>query len=208
MTDSVRLPSPEHILNRLPPGTWVIFRHYETAERKNLARELRQRCRVRRLVFLVAGDPHLATEVDADGLHLPERALLRADIQVRLFQRRGKLVSAATHIPASVRKAERLGLDAALISPIYETASHPGARSLGILRFARMAKRVRIRPIALGGINPSRLNRLLAAGAAGLAGVSGIAEVAETLSRRPVKAPKRVLRQPMRPLAHPNHLYY
>ncbi len=80
-------------------------------------------------------------------------------------------MTAAAHDAAAIRRAARHGAHAVLLSPVFATASHPGAPSLGPLRFARLARCSPIPVYALGGITAETARRLAGSGAVGLAGI-------------------------------------
>lgn len=168
VTDEVRLPDPHAAIMALPKGSGVIFRHYAFPDRAKLAAALAALCRRRRLLFIVGGDAGLALQVRAGGLHLRERDLARP---IPRFARR-LLVTASIHSRRALIRAKRAGADAALLGPVFPTASHPGAPALGPLRFAAMARRSGLPIYALGGIGPGNARRLIGSGAAGIAALS------------------------------------
>ena len=173
VTDAERLVDPVPAAGRLPRGSAVILRHYGAAERAALARRLARLCRARGLVLLVAGDARLAAAVGAGGIHLREREIRRASDWRR--RRPTWLITVAAHSRASLVAAHRAGADAALLAPVFATASHPGAPTLGPVRFAALACASPLPVIALGGIDARTAPRLKASGAAGLAAISGLA---------------------------------
>lgn len=175
MTDPVRLPDPAAAIACLPRGSAVIVRHPDAAERERLARHLLARCRPRGLRLMIAGDARLAAAVSAGGLHLPEAILRHGRRDWRAFRRPGWLVTAAAHSPMAIRAAACAGVDAVLLSPVFATASHPGARPLGPLRFAARVRQSPIPVYALGGVTAATAPRLSASGAAGFAAISGLA---------------------------------
>ena len=78
----------------------------------------------------------------------------------------------------------RAGADAVLLGPVFETASHPGGRTIGPLRFALWCRRSRVAVYALGGVTAATAKRLIASGAAGIAGIGALAgDAAACLSR-------------------------
>lgn len=172
MTDSRRLPDPGPAAERLPAGSLVIFRHYEDASRADRLRALARVCRRRRLRLLVAGDWRLALAARADGVHLPEGLVPRGRFRRR---KRGWLVTAAAHSEAALRRAAVAGVDAVLLAPVFPTASHPAAPTLGPLRFAALVRRSALPVYALGGIDRRSARRLIASGAVGLAGIGALA---------------------------------
>jgi thiamine-phosphate pyrophosphorylase len=129
-------------------------------------------------VFLVAGDWRLACRVRADGLHLPEGLARHGRQDWRRARRPGFLVTQAAHGMGALALAARLGVDAAIASPVFPTASHPGASALGAVRFARLVRMARLPVYALGGIDAVTARRLAASGAAGVAAVSWLARPA------------------------------
>lgn len=59
-----------------------------------------------------------------------------------------------------------------LISPIYETRTHPDWNPLPLMRAAALARLCRRNAVALGGMNPKRYARLASLGFKGWAGIS------------------------------------
>lgn len=168
MTDETRGDAAGAI-RRLPPGAAVIFRHYRAPDREALGAHLHELARRQGLLFLVAGDPRLAARLHADGFHAPQALADRLTIARQLMPR--GLMTMAAHDVRGIVSARRLAPDAILVSPVFETASHPGARTLGPLRFAALAHAARSPVIALGGMNARAYGRLKGAGAHGFAGI-------------------------------------
>ena len=175
MTDEARLADPLPAARALPTGSAIILRHYGVPERAVLARGLAAIARRRGLVLLVGEDPVLARRVGAAGVHLPERAIRRAGA---VRWQRDWLITAAVHSHAALVSAAACGADAALLSPVFATASHPEARALGFQRFAALAQASPLPVYALGGIDRAHANLLRSSGAVGIAGIGGLIPVA------------------------------
>jgi thiamine-phosphate pyrophosphorylase len=173
-SDEARLPDPLAALDRLPRGAGIVFRHYGALARSALARALARRGRAFGIRVLVAGDARLAFAVRADGLHLPEAALGAPLAVGPRARRKSVIVTMAAHSLRAVFRASRLGADAAVLGPVFPTASHPGAVPIGPLRFARFCRKSPIPVYAIGGINPKTAPRLKDSGAAGIAGIGAI----------------------------------
>ena len=171
MTDEARLADPLPAARALPAGSGVILRHYGAPERASLARRLAAIARRRGLVLLVGEDPALARRVGAHGVHLPERSIGRAGA---VRWQREWLITAAAHSPAALRAAAAAGADAALLSPVFATASHPDVRALGPQRFAALARASPLPVYALGGVDGTRARLLQGSGAVGIAGIGGL----------------------------------
>jgi thiamine-phosphate pyrophosphorylase len=139
---------------RLPEGAGIVFRHYRIEEvaRRNLFEAVRAAAPG---PVLLAGPAEQAQAWGADGSHGRGRAML----------------STPVHSLAEIRAAERSGAALVFLSPVYATRSHPGARPLGLARFAWLARRTGLPVIALGGMNEARGRRLASFGAYGWAGI-------------------------------------
>ena len=79
---------------------------------------------------------------------------------------------AACHDLLSLDRAQQLGFDAVILSPVLHTATHPDAKPLGWEQFEILAKDVNIPVFALGGLKPDALKMAQQHGAFGVAGVS------------------------------------
>ena len=114
----------------------------------------------------------MPARIGADGLHLPEWQLRRGGLLPRRgARRRGFIIIAACHSRAALVAARRARLDAALLAPVFATASHPGAPCLGILRTALLRRGAGVPVFALGGINTGTARRLMGSGVCGIAGI-------------------------------------
>ena len=75
--------------------------------------------------------------------------------------------------------------DAVLLSPVFATRSHPGAPTIGPLRFARWVRESPIPVYALGGIDVPGARRLRHSGAAGFAAIGGLLPPSQPASASP-----------------------
>jgi thiamine-phosphate pyrophosphorylase len=169
MTDERRLPDPLPAARGLARGSGVVLRHYgvDAAARASVAAGL---ARLPHIVLLVAGDLQLARAARARGLHLPE-----GRPPPPRQRPRGFLLTMAAHSLPALRRARALGADAAVLAPVFATASHPGARPIGPLRFAKLVRAAGLPVYALGGVTAANAARLMASGAIGFAAIGGLA---------------------------------
>ena len=152
-TDAERLPNPRAAVARLPPGLCgVILRHDAAPGRAALGADLARLCRARRLVLCVAGDPRLAASLGA-GVHLRNGHGIPGP-------RCGRLVTSSAHGAADLRRAARAGAALAFLSPAWPSESHPGAASLGPLRWRILARQSLTPVCVLGGVDADRLRTL------------------------------------------------
>ncbi len=173
VTDDRRGGDPLIVAARLPPGSTVIFRHYGAPDRSIQAINLASICRKKRLNLLVAGDLALAMTARA-GLHLPDGLARSASPRIRLWVRRGGSLTVAVHDRSGLRRAAELGAEAALLSPVFATRSHPGAKPLGLQAFRHLARMAKLPVIALGGIDRTNVLQLKSAPIAGVAAVGAL----------------------------------
>lgn len=138
-----------HVIQRLPFGSGVIFRHYnlDNQSRRALFRTVRVICRRRGHMIFLAGDARTAKAWGADGVH--------GNGNARSY---GPTVqSAPVHNSREIAKARRNKAAIMLLSPCFATATHPGGRPLGALQFMRLATLCgKARIIALGGMTRPR----------------------------------------------------
>lgn len=147
-------------LERLPRGSGVIFRDYATppgARRARFARVLAVAKR-RRLVLVRAG-----------------AAAMRGEMGVHNGRGRG-LRTAAVHNRAEMVAARRAGADLILVSPVFPTRSHPGARTLGPVRLGLLLRGATSPAIALGGMDARAFRRLRSLELHGWAAIDGLSK--------------------------------
>ena len=138
---------------------------------KNLARdelrELAQRvialAHAHGAKVLLNGDVALAQEVGADGVQLTatQLAILRERPAV-------DWCAASCHNAEELRRAEALGCDFVLLSPVLPTLSHPGAPHLGWESFTVIAAGSSIPVYALGGLTRDDMQTAWRHGAHGI----------------------------------------
>lgn len=158
MTDERLGESLWQAIDNLPRGAGIVFRHYATEpkERRALFRRVAKIARRRRLVLLRAGSDRLGR--GEAGTHGSPRRTY--GIRSRSAHSRGEAIA-----------AKRAGADLLFVSPVHATRSHPGARTLGPLRAATIARGLGIPAIALGGMNAMRFARLRDSGFYGWAAI-------------------------------------
>jgi thiamine-phosphate pyrophosphorylase len=142
----------------LPPGSGIVLRHDSLSRRArwHLLRRLIRTARSRGLTILLADTPGTAQRWGADGVHLRQHDVRRAEQAHRL----GLAVTMPVHDAREARRARRAKADGAFISPLHPTRSHPGAKALGLAEWLRLARLAGGQPIALGGMTLTRARAL------------------------------------------------
>lgn len=140
-------------LAALPRGSGVVLRHYTLppAERRALFAKVRRIAQRRELMLVVAGRNRLG-RAPSHGRH-------HGALTVPVHSRREAIVA--------IRGDARL----LFVSPVHATRSHPGARTLGAVRFGMLIRGLDVPAIALGGMNERRWRALRPLGVYGWAGI-------------------------------------
>jgi thiamine-phosphate pyrophosphorylase len=143
----------EQALRRLPRGSGFVYRHYHLPPEQRVVRwfALLRVARAHGHLAILADSALTAREWGADGIYGAARAL---------WPTRDLVTLATAHSLREIAEANRARADAMLLSPVFQTRSHPGARVLGPVRFRLLAKRAAMPVIALGGLDPRAARRL------------------------------------------------
>lgn len=170
-TDPERTPRPWETAARLPVGAGVVFRHFGAPDAHETALRLREATRRRDGLLLIGLDADLAEAVEADGVHLPQRALgLAAGMAAR---RPGWRLTGAVHDAEAMWTAS--DLDAVVVSPVFPAGGRSSEKAaLGIEGLKRLISAAPCPVYGLGGIDADHAAQLIGSGLCGLAGVEAI----------------------------------
>ena len=113
---------------------------------------------------LLNGEANTARELGLDGVHWTSARLAAVTSRPE-----DMVVGASCHDAAEIARAGRLGCDFAVLGPVRDTPSHPGACTLGWDGFARAIEGTRLPVYALGGLAPADLDAAVDHGAHGIA---------------------------------------
>ena len=136
----------ERSLAALPPGSGFVYRHYHLppGERRVRYDALRSKARALGHTVILAG----TDAWPADGYY-----------GSRPYGGAG-LYLATAHDGDEIERAVTSGADGIFLSPVFATASHPGAPVLGAQGFHALAQRSPLPVIALGGMNAVRARQI------------------------------------------------
>ncbi|ARU17492.1 thiamine phosphate synthase [Croceicoccus marinus] len=139
----------EQTLRRLPRGSGFVYRHYHLDPVRRQARfgRLAAIARGRGHVVALSAPARQARAWGADAIYGAPGRIAGAEGLLRL---------ATAHSMRELAAARRSGADAVFVSPVFATASHPGARSLGPVQALLLARRAGCPAILLGGMDASR----------------------------------------------------
>ena len=133
-----------------------------------LARDAQTLCHRHGARLLVNASPQLAARVGADGVHLNSRRLMALGHRPLPG---GQWVAASCHNLAELRRADELGLDFVVLSPVLPTLSHPRTPALGWEAFQSQVAQVALPVFALGGMETAMLERAQRHGGQGIAAI-------------------------------------
>lgn len=139
-------------IQKLPMGSGVIFRHYDTPNRLALYNVIAKICRRRGLKLIIAGDDKGRMKNMAKDYYYgrPQKS----------GRRHNGITLLGVHDVHEIKRAKILGADAYLLSPVFSTNSHKGQKPLGLLRFTQLSRLCDRPVIALGGMNLSRFQSM------------------------------------------------
>lgn len=131
---------------------------------RSLAQQVVAMAHARGAKVLLNTDVEMALELGADGVQLssPQLAELKQRPAI-------DWCGASCHNAEELKRAQALGCDFALLSPVLPTPSHPGAPHLGWEQFAAIAAGSSIPVFALGGLQPADMQTAWRHGAHGIA---------------------------------------
>jgi len=126
-----------------------------------------------RALFFVNSDAEAAIALGADGIHLPADGASIGTVRDHVGAK--MLISRAVHSSEEAVRAERAGADMVQAGTLFETASKPGVRLLGLDGLGSLCASVDVPVIAIGGISAANAGDAIGAGAAGVAVIGAIA---------------------------------
>ena len=171
-SDQKRVPNWAELCLKLPRRSGVVLRDYDHPRRPEIAADMARFCQKNKLVFLIAGDPRLATQHKA-GLHCPEALMPRLHRSFSKIRATNpaSLITCAAHSPRAIIAAANAGLDATFLSPVFATQSGADKSPLGAVKTALWIKPARLPVLALGGMSILAHRRLQNTGHHGYAAI-------------------------------------
>jgi thiamine-phosphate pyrophosphorylase len=134
-------------------------------------------CRASGALFIINDHADLALTVRADGVHVGQKDLPVG--AVRRIVGRKMIVGASTNNVEEARRAEKDGADYVSVGRLFETGSKPDTRPATTETVRAVKAAVSVPVCAIGGINETNIDEVIAAGAdmvAVIGAVSGAAD--------------------------------
>ena len=157
-------------------GVGIVQLRMKHASREEILREARE---VRRVtagtgtLFIVNDDPLIASEVEADGVHVGQDDMAPDEVRSRYPDLR--VVGLSTHNPDQVRASVTQPVDYIGVGPVYATPTKDiPDPTLGLETMGKMIAAAAHPAVAIGGIDAVRLPDVIAAGARNFAVVRAV----------------------------------
>ncbi|OPY74755.1 MAG: Thiamine-phosphate synthase [Syntrophorhabdus sp. PtaU1.Bin153] len=135
---------------------------------------------VRPFLFILNDNPGLAAAVGADGVHVGQDM---PTMETRRIIGEEMILGKTTHNLEQARKAIQEGADYISVGPVYATPTKPGRPAVGLAYVREAATHLEIPFVAIGGIDLSNIDDVLAAGAKTIAVVRAYADATQLLER-------------------------
>ncbi len=135
------------------------------------ARRIRDLCRERGVPFIVNDHADLAWVLGADGVHVGQRDLPAKLVRAMLPN---AIVGVSTNGPEEAQAAAASGATYVAVGSIFPTRSKATTRPADPDRIRQVRAAVRLPVVAIGGIDASNIDLVIAAGADATAVISAV----------------------------------
>jgi thiamine-phosphate diphosphorylase len=172
---------PEALLNAaMAPGAVMVELRDREQPRtviERAGRTFRRIANTYSALFIVNDDPYLAVELGADGVHVGQEDIDTAE--ARRIMGPDAIIGLSTHSREQIEAASSKPVDYISVGPIWETPTKEGRAATG-LDLIRVAAEIAPVPwFAIGGIDHSNVEEVVAAGAERICIVRAIRDAAD-----------------------------
>ncbi|ALE52375.1 hypothetical protein SP60_03560 [Candidatus Thioglobus autotrophicus] len=154
---------------KLKQGIGLIQLRSKVDINSNFIAELYNKCTQNNVKLLLNIPNKTFNESYCDGWHLTTGEMLKIHNRPCAND---KILGVSTHDLTEALKAQEIGADFVVISPVQATQTHPDTSPIGWEAAGEVIKKLNIPVYFLGGMTINDLNKTLKLGAQGIAGVS------------------------------------
>lgn len=144
----------------------------EARELVEAGRAIRKAVGKDKAVFIVNDRPDIALAVGADGVHLGQDDLPVA--YARSILGKDKIIGLSTHSLEQASGAQNSGADYIGVGPVFSTPTKPGYKAVGLGLIEKVREMNGIPFVAIGGIDESNIDDVIAAGGSRVAVVRAV----------------------------------
>jgi thiamine-phosphate pyrophosphorylase len=157
-------------------------KHKSKEELLELGKALQLLCRESNVMFIVNDDPFLASDLNADGLHLGQEDIKKYPLaEVRNIIGKDKIMGVSTHSIEQFKQAKESDCDYIAFGPIFPTKTKD--YSLGTNHIQDVLSIADKPVVFIGGIDLINIDILLQKGAKNIAVIRAIAQAEDISSR-------------------------
>lgn len=149
-------------------------KHMSDSELFAAAERFGSACRSAGALFIVNDRVDIALTSGADGVHLGQEDLEPA--QIRRLTPADFLIGLSTHSTEQIDAARDKPVDYTGVGPVFQTPTKPGRPAVGTQLIRYAAAKARVPFFAIGGIDPSTIVDVVAAGASRVSVLRWIAQ--------------------------------
>jgi thiamine-phosphate pyrophosphorylase len=143
----------------------------------SLGRDIKDRCHAHGALFLLNNRADIALAIDADGIHVGHQDLPIAFVRSLVGHR--KIVGISTHSLPEALEAQRQGADYVSCGPLWATPTKPEYAAVGLGLMGLYNAAMRIPYVAIGGVDETNIDEVVAAGAKCVAMVRALFDAAD-----------------------------
>ena len=147
-------------------------KHLDRAAFRREALEIQTICRRYQVPFLLNDDVDLAVEIQADGVHVGQDDLEAGAARAKLGP--DKVLGVSAHTVEEALRAQAAGADYLGAGAVFPTGTKGDAGALSYDTLKAICTAVDIPVVAIGGIGPDNLHKLVGSGVVGVAVVSAL----------------------------------
>ncbi len=141
------------------------------------AQTFRRVCDNHSALFIVNDDPDLARACDADGVHVGQDDTTPSEARAALGP--DAIIGLSTHSEEQIAASAKEPVDYISVGPIWETPTKLGRPAVGLELISHAAEQAPHPFFAIGGINASNADQVIAAGAQRLCIVRAVGDAAD-----------------------------
>ena len=148
----------------------IIYRNYNNNNVENDIKKIKRLCKFHNRKVFISNNLKIALKYNLNGLYIPS---FNKDLRFKNISLKNefKIIGSAHNIK-EIKTKEKQGCSSIFISPLFK--NNKNKPYLETIRFNLLCQNTNAKPIALGGINATNINRLFCTKAYGYAGISGI----------------------------------
>ena len=144
----------------------------------NIAKEIKEVCQGKAVMFIVNDSLEIALAVKADGLHVGQEDM--PAVEVKKLLPIDMILGCSVRTVDEAKKAFNDGADYLGVGAIFTTGTKESARPVGMKRIEQIKKAVDLPIVAIGGINSENLKEVMEAGADAAAVIGAVMGVEDT----------------------------